>query len=150
MYGEGADPRTGDLKSSTVIYGPGKIVTHDSTNNTFDLTAVGEIALGVSAGASSRDADGTLETSSATFSYYPLGGLLMVQATNGETWTTGLPVYITNSGLATISSGSSAKKLGLYVGNGQTTGALGANGAGDTTNTEGDMIPVMTAGAEIA
>lgn len=150
MYGEGADPRTGDLKASTVIHGPGKIVTHDSTNNTFDLCAVSEIALGVSAGASSRDADGTLETSSATFSYYPLGGVLMVQSAASQTYTTGLTVYITNSGLATTSSGSSAKKLGLYVGNGEVTGALGANGAGDTTNTEGDMIPVATMGAEIA
>ena len=148
-YGEGADPINADLKTSTVIYGPGKILTNDSTNNTLDLAAVTEVALGISVGDSSRDAAKVLETSSATVSYYPLGGALMVQSAASATYTTGCLVYVGADGLATATAGSN-KKLGRYTGTGVTTGALSDNGAGDSTATEGDMIPVATQGAEIA
>tara|TARA_R100000995_G_scaffold58385_1_gene29271 strand:- start:5546 stop:6001 length:456 start_codon:yes stop_codon:yes gene_type:complete len=149
-YGEGADPRNADLKAATVVYGPGKIMTMDGTNNRLDLSAATEIGLGISVGDSSRDSAKVLETTGATVSYYPLGGVLMVQALNGETYTTGCTVYVGANGLATVTAGSN-KKLGLYVGEGiAATAALGANGAGDTTNTEGEMVPVMTAGAAIA
>ena len=138
-YGEGADPRNATLKDSTTVSGPGYLLTNDSTNNKLDLTAVSEVAIGVSAGESSRDANLDYETTGATVAYYPLGGMLMVAATASQTWTTGATVYIASSGLATTSSGSSAKKLGLYVGEGETT-----------SSANGDLIPVMTAGAEIA
>ena len=71
-YGEGADPRNATLKASTTVSGKGLLLVNDSTNNTVDLCADGEIAIGVSAGESSRGADGALETSGATVAYYPL------------------------------------------------------------------------------
>tara|TARA_R110002020_G_scaffold184769_1_gene381992 strand:- start:5318 stop:5770 length:453 start_codon:yes stop_codon:yes gene_type:complete len=150
MYGEGADPRNASLKAATVVYGPGKILTMNGANNNLDLSAAGEIALGISVGDSSRDSAKVLETTGATVSFYPLGGVLMVQALNGEAYTTGCTVYVAANGLATVTAAAN-KKLGLYVGEGiAATAALGANGAGDTTATEGEMVPVMTAGAAIA
>ena len=69
-----------------------------------------------------------------------MGGVLLVAATGSQTWTTGATVYATNAGLATTSSGSSAKKIGLYVGSGVAT---------SSTNGE-TLIEVATMGAEIA
>ncbi|HAW75998.1 MAG TPA: hypothetical protein DCW74_09730 [Alteromonas australica] len=138
-YGEGADPRTATLKTGTTVSGPGLLLTNDSTNNTLDLTAANEIAIGVSAGDSTRDVDGTLQTAAgATVSYYPLGGVLMVQSEASQTYTTGLLVYAQASGLCGTTS-SSRKLIGVYVGTGETT-----------SGSAGDMIPVMTAGAATA
>ena len=138
MYGEGADPRNATLKASTTVSGKGLLLVNDSTNNTVDLCADGEIAIGVSAGESSRGADGALETSGATVAYYPLGGVLMVQSEAGETYTTGLTVFVGASGQCIDSNDHSSKKLGLYVGEGAASVAAGT------------LIPVMTAGADIA
>ena len=139
VYGEGADPRTGTLKTGTTVSGPGLLITNDSTNNTLDLTAANEIAIGVTAGDSTRDVDGTLQTAAgATVSFYPLGGVLMVQSEASQTYTTGLLVYAQASGLVGTTS-SSRKLLGVYVGTGEVT-----------SGSAGDMIPVMTAGAAIA
>ena len=138
MYGEGADPRNATLKASTTVSGKGLLVVNDSTNNTVDLCADGEIAIGVSAGESSRGADGALETSGATVAYYPLGGVLMVQSEASQTYTTGLTVYVGASGQCIDSNDHSSKKLGLYVGEGAASVAAGT------------LIPVMTAGADIA
>lgn len=144
------DPVNATLKTATVVYGPGKILTMDSTNNTLDLSAVTEIALGISAGDSSRAAGGALQTAAgATVSFYPLGGVLMVQAEAADTWTTGLTVYVGAAGLATNTVGSN-KKLGLYIGPGEVTAALVDSGNGDGTASEGTMIAVMTGGAAIA
>ena len=138
MYGEGADPRNATLKASTTVSGKGLLVVNDSTNNTVDLCADGEIAIGVSAGESSRGADGELETSGATVAYYPLGGVLMVQSEASQTYTTGLTVFVGASGQCIDSNDHSSKKLGLYV------------GEGDASVAAGTLIPVMTAGADIA
>ena len=138
MYGEGADPRNATLKASTTVSGKGLLVVNDSTSNTVDLCADGEIAIGVSAGESSRGADGELETSGATVAYYPLGGVLMVQSEASQTYTTGLTVFVGASGQCIDSNDHSSKKLGLYVGEGATSVAAGT------------LIPVMTAGADIA
>jgi len=138
MYGEGADPRNATLKASTTVSGKGLLVVNDSTNNTVDLCADGEIAIGVSAGESSRGADGELETSGATVAYYPLGGVLMVQSEASQTYTTGLTVFVGASGQCIDSNDHSSKKLGLYVGEGAASVAAGT------------LIPVMTAGADIA
>ena len=150
-YGEGADPRTATLKNGAYVYGPGKLLTMDGTNNTLDLTAATEICIGVSAGEGSRDATLAYDATGATVSYYPLGGVLMVQSAASAEYTVGCTVYVGADGLATATAGSN-KKLGLYVGSGETTGALGPNGAGDTAaaTSEGDLIAVMTAGAAIA
>ncbi len=138
MYGEGADPRNATLKASTTVSGKGLLVVNDSTNNTVDLCADGEIAIGVTAGESSRGADGALETSGATVAYYPLGGVLMVQSEASQTYTTGLTVFVGASGQCIDSNDHSSKKLGLYVGEGAASVAAGT------------LIPVMTAGADIA
>ena len=139
-YANGTEALNYDLKTSTTVSAAGYILTNDSTNNTLDLAATTEIGLCISADESSRDAAGDLETASATVAAYPFGGVLLVATVASETWTTGLPVYAANSGLATISSGSSAKKIGLYVGSGVAT----SSSAGET------LIEVATAGAEIA
>ena len=131
-------PRSATLKTGTVIYGAGKLITMDSTNNTVDLTAVAEVCIGVTAGDSSRTSASALQTAAgATVSYYPLGGVHMIQSAASLTYTLGQIVYATASGLATNSSGSSVKKIGVYV-------------AGDTTNTEGTLIAVNTTVHEIA
>lgn len=137
-YGEGADPRNATLKASTTVSGAGLLLVNDSTNNTVDLCADGEIAIGVSAGESSRGEDLELETSGATVAYYPLGGVLMVQSEASQTYTTGLTVYVGASGQCIDSDDHSSKKLGLYVGEGAASVAAGT------------LIPVMTAGADIA
>jgi len=160
VYAGGNDPQNATLKTGAIVKGPGKLITMDGANNTIDLAAVGEIAIGVSAGDSSRTAAGTLDAAAgATASYYPMGGVLMVQSAASMPWTTGLLVYATNLGLATTSSGSSAKVIGTYVGEGVVTGgALVANGNSDSEQTdgatlllsEGTMIPVNTNGAVTA
>jgi hypothetical protein len=137
-YGEGADPRNATLKASTTVSGKGLLLVNDSTNNTLDLCADGEIAIGVSAGESSRGEDLELETSGATVAYYPLGGVLMVQSEASQTYTTGLTVYVGASGQCIDSNDHSSKALGLYVGEGAASVAAGT------------LIPVMTAGAAIA
>ena len=126
------------MKASTTVSGKGLLRVNDSTNNTVDLCADGEIAIGVSAGESSRGADGELETSGATVAYYPLGGVLMVQSEASQTYTTGLTVFVGASGQCIDSNDHSSKKLGLYV------------GEGDASVAAGTLIPVMTAGADIA
>lgn len=144
-------PRSATLKTGTIVYGAGKLLTMDGTGNTVDLTANGEVCLGVSAGDSSRTSTSALQTAAgATVSYYPLGGVLMVQSMNGLTYTLGQVVYAMANGLATNASANSVKKIGVYVGSGEASGALGGNGAGDTTNTEGTLIAVNTTVHEIA
>ena len=148
-YGEGADPRGTTLKTGTVIYGPGKILSFTSGESGVDLCAAGQFAMGVSAGDSERAAGGALKTAAgATVSYYPLGGTLMIQSA-AVTWEEGDIAYAGADGLVTNSNASSAKKMGIYVGAGGAAGSLGANGAGDTTNTEGRMVPIATAGYEV-
>lgn len=137
-YGEGADPRNATLKASTTVSGKGLLLVNDSTSNTLDLCADGEIAIGVSAGESSRGEDLELETSGATVAYYPLGGVLMVQSEASQTYTTGLTVYVGASGQCIDSNDHTSKALGLYVGEGAASVAAGT------------LIPVMTAGAAIA
>tara|TARA_R100000005_G_scaffold96067_1_gene80455 strand:+ start:879 stop:1301 length:423 start_codon:yes stop_codon:yes gene_type:complete len=138
-YASGTEAVSMNLKASTTVAGAGYILTNDSTNNTVDLSAATEVGVFISADESSRDSAGELETSDATVSAYPLGGVLLVATTASQTYTTGLTVYVGANGLATITAGSN-KKLGLYVGSGVTT----SSSAGET------LIPVATAGAAIA
>ena len=153
-----ADPIDAVMIDDKICKGPGKILTFDSTNNKVDLAAATEVALGISAGESERAAGGSMDITAAKVSFYPLGGVLMVQSKAGDSYTTGCTVYVGADGLATATAGSN-KKLGLYVGKGETAPALVDSGAGDgltnagvtgTATTEGGMIPVMTAGAAIA
>lgn len=139
VYAEGADPISAVLKTGTTVSGPGLCLVNDSTNNTLDLCADGEIAIGISAGDSTRDVDGDLQTAAgATVSFYPLGGVLMVQSEASQTYTTGLLVYVGASGQVIDSNDHTSKVLGIYVGDGA------------SSTSAGDLIPVMTAGAATA
>mgnify|MGYP003124384525 CR=1 FL=1 len=139
VYAEGADPISAVLKTGTTVSGPGLCLVNDGTSNTLDLSADGEIAIGISAGDSTRDVDGTLSTAAgATVSFYPLGGVLMVQSEASQTYTTGLLVYVGASGQVIDSDDHSSKVLGIYVGDGA------------SSTSAGDLIPVMTAGAATA
>lgn len=140
MYGEGADPRNATLKTGETISGAGYILTHEGTTNTLKPSADATVPVGISAGDSTRDVDGTLQTSAgALVSYYPLGGVLMVASKASQTYTTGLKVYAGAGGLALDSQDNSEKVLGIYVGEGVTT-----------SSSDGDLVPVATAGAATA
>jgi len=151
VYGQGMDPVHGDLKAGELVKGPGKILYADQSENALLLGADAKFAIGVSAGDSSRGADGALESTGATVAYYPLGGVLMVQSAYDQTYKPGMIVYAGANGLALDSQDSSEKKLGIYVGHNPTaaaTAALVVNGAGESGATEGEMILVNTAFAE--
>ena len=149
---EGTDPVSMVLKTGEVIKGPGKIIgVKDTTGVRVTAGGANEIAIGISAGASSRDAELALDTNAgATVSVYPLGSVLMVQSKAGVTYNVGDLVYADADGLASKTS-SSNKVLGIYVGDDAVTGAaLVVNGAGDSGASEGTMIRVATAGAATA
>lgn len=145
----GTDPRNGTLKNAEVIRGIGRILTNDGTNNKLTEGAATAIAIGVSAGESSRDAEHAFEAASATVAFFPLGGVLMVQSEASKTYTTGCLVYAKANGLASPTANSS-KILGIYVGEGQATGSALLATGNSATLTEGELIPVMTAGAATA
>lgn len=128
---EGTDPRTATLKDATTVSGAGYLLTNDSTTNKLDLTAATEVAIGISAGESSRDADLVFETTGATVSFFPLGGVHLV-ASDAVTWTVGQLAYVNANGRCTNVSGSN-KKLGVYV------------GTGETVATAGDKVAINTA-----
>lgn len=130
----GIDPVSMTVKDSTTVPKIGYLLTNNGTNNNVDLTADGEVCIGIAAGESSRDADGTLETSGATVSMFPLGAVMMVASKASQTYTTGLLVYVGAGGLAIDSDDASSKVLGVYVGSGETT-----------SSSDGDLIRVNTA-----
>ena len=70
----------------------------------------------------------------------------MVQSAVSQTYTTGCLVYVGANGLATATAGSN-KVLGIYVGEGEATDGNLLATANDATLTEGNLIPVNTAGA---
>jgi hypothetical protein len=145
-------PRNIELEDSTVVYGTGKILKVGSTANHADLSTTTSVAIGITTASSSRSgANHTLTTAGATVSYYPLGGVLMVQTDAASTFDFGDTVYVGGDGLATSTAGSN-KKLGLYVGDSaHAATALSAPLSGDTSSsTEGALIPVDTHGAAIA
>ena len=150
---EGKDPRNITLEDATVIYGAGKILKAGSTANKADLSSNGAVAMGITVASSSREGAGhVLDTTAATVSYVACGGVVMVQTDAASTYDFGDTVYAGASGLASSSSASSKKVLGLYVGDSaHAATALSAPLSGDTTSaTEGAMIAVDTHGAAIA
>ena len=142
-YGAGADPIDGNMKATggttTIgpVEGPGYIMGHDGTNNRVRLHAGGDVLpVGISAGDSERDVDGTLiVTADAKVSFYPCDGVQMVRSKASQTYTTGLLVYCFAGGLATDSSDSSGQQLGIYLGPGVVT-----------SSSDGDLIPVLCSG----
>ena len=130
------NPRNATLKSGVTVTAGGYILTNDGTTNKLELTAAGDVALGISADESERDSSGLV--SGGKVAYYPLGGVMMVAAAASQTLTTGLTVYAGAGGLLTTTAGSN-KKLGLYIGEGETT-----------SSSAGDLVPVMTGASVIA
>ena len=143
------DPRNATLKDSEVVRGLGRLLVNDGTTNKLETSDATDICVGVSAGESSRDADHDFETTGATVSFFPVGGVLMVQSAVSQTYTTGCLVYVGANGLATATAGSN-KVLGIYVGEGEATDGNLLATANDATLTEGNLIPVNTAGAATA
>ena len=119
----GNDPRNATLKDAETVSGVGIILSKDGTNNKLQLGAATDVPLGISAGESSRDADLVLETTSATVSYFPMGGVQMVAAL-AETYTTGQLVYLKGAGRVGGTAGSD-KLVGVYVGEGEVVGTAG-------------------------
>ena len=144
------DPVNMVLETGTTIKGPGKIIGVYDTSGV-DIAQNNEIAIGISAGASSSDADGALDSSAgATVAVYPIGATMYVQSKAGDSWNPGTLAYVDADGLATTTS-TSRKILGIYVGEAGVTGAtLVVNGAGDSGASEGTMILIATAGAATA
>jgi hypothetical protein len=120
------------------VTGAGYILTNDSTNNRVQLHQGGDVVpIGISAGDSERDADGTLLiTADASVSFYPVHGMQMVRAKADQTWTTGLGVYCGDGGLALDGADASGQQLGIYVGTGVTSSTVD----GET------LIPVLCSG----
>lgn len=127
----GNDPRNATLKDAETVGGVGRVLAKDSTNNKLQLGAATDVPIGISAGESSRDADLVFETTGATVSYFPMGGVHMVASQTGITYRTGDLVYLKGSGRVNRTAGSD-KLVGVYVGEGVTT----------TANDE--LIPVNT------
>ena len=132
------DPIDGNLAANNAVAGAGYILTNDGTDNDLKLHPGGDVVpLGISAGDSERDAEGTLLTSAgASVSFYPVVGMLMVRAKANQTFTTGLPVYCGADGLCLDSADNSGQQLGIYLGTGVST----------DVNNDGDMVPVMCSG----
>jgi len=133
-----SDAIDGNLKASSAVSGAGYIMTNDGSNNRLYLHPGGNvIPMGISAGASEKDADGVLlTTADASVSIFPLSGVLYVRAKASQTWTTGLGVYCGAGGLALDSADASGQQLGIYLGTGVTS-----------TSTDGEtLIPVLCCG----
>ena len=118
----GNDPRNAILKDAETVGGVGRVLAKDGTNNKLQLGAATDVPIGISAGESSRDADLDFETTGATVSYFPMGGVHMVASQTGITYRTGDLVYLKGSGRVNRTAGSD-KLVGVYVGEGVTTAA---------------------------
>lgn len=133
-YGEGADPRNATLEGTNgTVAGAGYLLMKGTGDRLTLTTGTSSIALGVSAGESERAAGGALDaTDSATVSYYPMGGVLMVRSANSMTWAKGTKAYASANGLCNQSAG---KAIGVYVGDALvTTDAI-------------TLVPISTASA---
>ena len=133
-YASGTEARNYTLEDASTVDGAGVLLKAGATANKVDLTgsADSSVAFLVSADESSRDSANALETTSATVSAYPLGGVVLVQA-EALTWAFGDLAYASGSGRCDKTSGSQ-KLIGVYVGSGETT-------------TAGQLVPINTASA---
>ena len=128
------NPRTGTMKSGVTSATKAGLCLHLDGAGTFEVCTEDDIVLAITADEQERDVSGLVAGGSV--SIYTLGGVLMVASKASQTYTMGLAVYATAGGLVTDSddkSGTGAKKVGIYVGTGVTTGS-----------TDGDLIPVDT------
>lgn len=139
-YGEGADPRNATLVTGQTVSGAGLLLK--ATGALMETTDAGSdhVALGVSVGESSRAAGGELDTAAgATVSYYPMGGVLMIQSEASVTYALGDVVYA-GAGGQCDKTATSQKAIGIYVGDGETIGSDGA----------GTLVAINTNSAVVA
>jgi hypothetical protein len=80
--------------------------------------AVTDVAVGVTAAESSKDATGALEGSGVgTVAVYPLSGIVYVKSMAISAAKFGIPLYVgTSDGFVDDSSANSAVKMGYYAG----------------------------------
>ena len=116
----------------------GELLTIDTTTGLVDLTDAGEVCFLVAVDESSRGDDNVLDASGARITAVPVGGVCLVAANGGETWTPGDVIFAGANGQATSSNASSAKRLGIYI------DGVTAN----TTTVEGRLYAINTLGAE--
>ena len=100
----------------------GNLLNYDATSGagTVDLTANTDACFFVALDESSRGADNALETTGATVTACPVGGMMYVLITAGEAIVAGQVLYVAANGLATKTAGSN-KILGHYLGSALTT-----------------------------
>ncbi len=128
------NPRTGTMKSGVTSADKAGLCLHLDGTGTWEVCTEDDVVLAVTADEQERDVSGLVAGGSV--SYYTMNGVLMIASKAGQTYTTGLAVFATAGGLVTDSddkAGTGAKKVGIYVGTGVTTGSA-----------DGDLIPVDT------
>lgn len=126
-------PRTITMKSGVSSATQAGLCLHIDGAGTFEVCGEDDPVLFITADEQERDVSGLVAGGSC--SAYTLGGVLMVASKVGQSYTTGLAVYATASGLVTDSddkSGTGAKKVGIYV------------GTGHSSTLAGELIPVDT------
>ena len=117
----------------------GNLLTIDTSTGLVDLTAATEVCFLIAVDESSRGDDNVLDASGALITAVPVGGVCLVAANGGETWTPGDVIFVGADGQATSTAGSN-KKLGIYI------DGVTAN----TTTVEGQLYAVNTLSAEQA
>lgn len=100
----------------------GHLLNYDATSGagTVDLTAATEACFFVALDESSRDADQALETTGATVTACPVGGMMYVRINASEVLVAGQVLYVGANGEATKTAGSN-KILGHYLGSALTS-----------------------------
>ena len=115
-----------NLRNMTVKDGvlpkTGHLLNYDATSGagTVDLTAATDTCFFVAMDESSRDADQALETTGATVTACPVGGMMYVRVNAGEALVAGQLMYVGANGEATKTAGSN-KVLGHYLGSALTS-----------------------------
>ena len=132
------NPRTGTMQSGVTSADKAGLCLHLDGTGTWEVCTQDDVVLAVTADEQERDVSGLVAGGSV--SYYTMNGVLMIASKAAQTYTTGLAVFATAGGLVTDSddkggheAGGGAKKVGIYVGTGVTTGSA-----------DGDLIPVDT------
>ena len=132
-------PRNGTMKSGVTSADKAGLCLHLDGTGTFEVCTQDDVVLAVTADEQERDASGLVAGGSV--GYHTLGGVLMLASKASQSYSIGLPVYVTAGGLVTDSddkggheNGGGAKKVGIYVGTNSVT----------TSTSDGDLIAVDT------
>ena len=95
----------------------GHLLNYDATSGagTVELTAATEACQFIALDESSRGEENALDTTGATVTACPVGGMMYVRMNSGENLLAGATLYVGANGEATITAGSN-KILGHYLG----------------------------------